>query len=136
MSDVIFSDGGWVESLYRVDPKTRFRNLSELKEEDYRLVGSPVPLRELTTLYDVLLMLQGGGFLGMPREPTHGDVLQIVLPNAELPVRSYAIIDVKVMHATMQPGNYRIEIAPGGSLGMLQMPHRFSSFWRKKHLSI
>jgi hypothetical protein len=135
MSEIISVDGGWAEVLYHRAQPVRFSRLEELKEEDYQLVGSPVPLRELDLLNDLLVMVREERFDGLPRKIAHGDVLQIVAGGRTPAARSYAVVDVDRLKATFQGGNYRLEIAAGQRLGMIKLPTRFSSFWVQRSLA-
>ncbi len=134
MADTLFSDGGWAEVLFRRDPRLPFRNIADIKEEHYMQVGSPVPLRELTMLYDLVLMLKSGNYDVIPRPFQHGDVLQIVTGPPQPVTHTYLTVDVNLMKTQMEPGKYRVEILPGNTLGLIKIPMAFSSFWMRGSL--
>jgi hypothetical protein len=119
-------DGGWMEALFQRQPKP-FRQLEEIKEENYELIGSAMPRKELSSPYDFYVMLHHRQFDGAPRAPVHGDVLNICL-SQEI-IRSYLLVNPAVFKSTMTPGSYNdIEIKPGYPLGMQRLPQRFGSF--------
>jgi hypothetical protein len=119
---------GWVEVLFHRDPKIRFRLVDDLKEADYAMVGSSVPLAELTKLYDVVYMLRDNLFGGMPRAMGHGDALQVVYRGVKTATRTWVIVDAQLAFSTMQPGlEIPMQGVQGERFGLLALPQRFAS---------
>lgn len=129
MSEKIITGGGWAEVLLR-DKPGRFRCLADLEEKDYKQAGSAVPLRELPSLRDLLVMVLAGRFDHLPRVFTHGDVLQIVTPHHA--VRSYVGVHIETLKNSGAGGTYRVEFAPGDQHGLILLPQRFPSFWARQ----
>lgn len=129
MSEKIITGGGWAEVLLR-DKPGKFRSLSDLQEKDYRQCGSAIPLKELPSLRDLLVMVLAGNYDGLDRAFQHGDVLQIVTQAGA--VRSYVAVHLPTLKTSGEGGSYRVEIAPGDSHGLVLLPQRFASFWARQ----
>jgi hypothetical protein len=129
-------NAGWVEVLFRKDPSKEFKILADIQEEDYEFVGpSPVPIRELLRPYDVYVMLHEQRFIGAPRNVAHGDVLNIRITSPVHAVRTYVLLNPKMIKTNLVGGTYRLDLEPSYPMGMLLLPHKFSSFWENKHTS-
>ncbi len=129
MPEKIITGGGWAEVLLR-DKPGKFRSLSDLQEKDYRQCGSAIPLKELPSLRDLLVMVLAGNYDGLDRAFQHGDVLQIVLKSGA--VRSYVAVHVQTMKDSGEGGAYLVQRVPSDEHGLIQLPQRFASFWARQ----
>ncbi len=117
---------GWVEVLFRKTQKV-FHHISKLVPADYELVGSPVPIKELTRPFDVYVMLHRGEFKGAPRPVAHGDIINVRIAAPTNAIRTYVMLDEKLAKATMVGGTHRIDHEPEFPLGMMVLPQKFQS---------
>ena len=128
-------NAGWVEVLFRKDPKKEFKTLSDLQPDDYDFVGaSPIPIQELNRPYDVYVMLHDKNFVGAPREVAHGDILNVRVTSPVRATRTYVLLEPKLIKSNLTGGTYRLDIESPYPLGSLLLPHKFPSFWEKKIL--
>lgn len=120
---------GWAEVLLHRQVPVKVGSLDDVKETDYRQEGSPVPLKEVDYLYDVLLMALRGGLSGLSRPFGHGDALQIVTHHS---TRLFLVVELATFKATATGGRYRVQAPEGAPYGLVPLNQKFSSFWRKQ----
>lgn len=121
---VFGAGGGYLEVLFRRQTKP-FRRLADLHAENYTMIGSPIPAKELLKPYDLYVLLHQGGFGAPSRAVTHGDVINVCLP---LRTCTYVLLLPATIKTTMEPGRYNLDIDDKYPLGMQLLPQRFPSF--------
>lgn len=124
---------GWVEVLFAFSKDTPSPvSLSDIKESDYMMIGSPIPIQEVDGPYDIYQMLFEGIYPGLPRPVRSFDLINVV--QRGLPLITYAIVSpnadkkfLEAMHAETKVKN-KVMIWPQFPHGIVELSKRISSF--------
>lgn len=124
---------GWVEILFHTAKTTpNPSSFSELDESDYVMLGSPIPLQELDSPYEVYQILYEKQLQAQPRDVRSFDAINIVHLGA--PRQTMIVVSPQQQHAflsnfkTKNGAKGRVEIWPQFPHGLMQMPQPFSQF--------
>lgn len=120
----IVADSGWMEALFQKRIRL-LRGFQDVDESNYDLVGSPVPIGELRSPFDVYAMLAERRFAGMLRSVRDGDALNLCITRPALVVRSYLIVERVPARTTFFAGV--MQAVDDFPHGLLQLPAAFRS---------
>lgn len=124
---------GWVEILFSLNKTTPSPvSGSDIKESDYLMLGSPIPLQEVDGPYDIYQMLIEGAYPNLPRPVRSFDLINVV--QRGVPRLTYAIVSpnsdkkfLEALHAERKTKN-KVMIWPQFPHGIIELEKPMASF--------